>query len=346
MPGMRVMVTGATGFVGAWTARALEDAGHTVRLLVRTPAKLAGTAGALGVDTSDHVKGDITDAASVDTALDGCDAVVHCAAVVAIDPRHAAGMMETNLEGARNVLGRAVERGLDPVVHVSSFSALFEPHTGLLHADLPVAGGNEPYGRSKAAVDTYARQLQERGAPVAITYPGMVLGPPAGDQFGEAAEGVEAVVKVGVIPGWDGAGWTVVDVRDVAAVHAALLEPGRGARRYMCGGRRLDHNQLAQALGAVTGRRFLVAPVPGQVLRGMGAALDAVSRVLPLQVPLTAAAMEYYTQMPASDDGPSTRDLGVAYRPPEQTLADTVAGLHRWGRLTDRQAGAAAAGAG
>ena len=62
---MKVMLTGGTGFVGAWTAYAIAQAGHQVRYLVRTPDKLAVSAGALGLDTSDHVVGDITDAEAV-----------------------------------------------------------------------------------------------------------------------------------------------------------------------------------------------------------------------------------------------------------------------------------------
>jgi len=67
----------------------------------------------------------------------------------------------------------------------------------VFHAEPPVVGGTDAYGRSKAKVEVFARGLQALGAPVAITYPGMVLGPPAGDQFGEAAEGVEGVARLG-----------------------------------------------------------------------------------------------------------------------------------------------------
>lgn len=67
----------------------MVDAGHHVRFLVRNPARLECSAAKLGLDTSDHVVGDITDPDSVRRALDGCDAVVHAAAVVAVDPRRA-----------------------------------------------------------------------------------------------------------------------------------------------------------------------------------------------------------------------------------------------------------------
>ena len=285
---MKVVLTGGTGYVGAWTARACVDAGHQVRYLVRTPDKLARSAGALGLDTSDHVVGDITDAASVRTALEGCDAVIHCAAVVALGPEDADWMSETNLAGARNVLGQAVELGLDPVVQCSSAAALFRPGLERLTADLPVLGGLDDYGRSKGEVEEYARSLQAEGAPVVSTYPVMVLGPPAGDQLGEANEGLLKGLRLRMLPG-TGATWTVCDVRDLARAHAAILEPGRGPRRYVTGGVTVPVGEAARILTEVSGRRVLHVPVPDSALRGFGRLQDR----LHLGTPMTASAMEY-----------------------------------------------------
>lgn len=323
---MHVLVTGGTGFVGGWTAKAVADAGHSIRFLVRTPAKLQTTVARLGVDVSDFAVGDITDRVSVREALRGCDAVVHSAALVATDPRRTAAMLATNMQGAQNVLGQSVELGLDPIVHVSSFSALFHPGLDTLSADLPVVGGSDGYGTSKAQVEIYARGLQDAGAPVNITYPGMVLGPPVGDQFGEAGEGVKAALRMHAIPG-RGAAWLVVDVRDVAALHAALLEPGRGPRRYMAGGHRVPAAELATMLGQAGRTPMVAVPVPDVALRVAGAVLDRAGRLLPFDTPFTAAGMQYYTQMPASDDSPSERDLGIVWRDPRETLADTIAAL-------------------
>lgn len=329
---MKVLLTGGTGFVGAWTAKAVQDAGHQVRFLVRNVDRLVSSAGSIGVDITDHATGDIADSDAVAPALDGCDAVIHCAAMVSTDPDRADEMLHTNLEGARNVLGGAVGKGLDPIVHVSSVTALFRPGIRVLHADLPVVGGTDGYGRSKAVVEAYARGLQDAGAPVAITYPGMVLGPPAGEQFGEAAEGVEAAVKMHGVPG-RGAAWLVVDVRDLAALHVALLEPGQGPRRYMAGGRRIPVAELAALIGAAADRRLAVIPVPDTALRGLGALFDSIGGYLPFETPINSAAMQYYTQMPESDDSPSVHDLGVTQRDPAETLADTVAGLRLVGRI-------------
>ncbi|HET7072836.1 MAG TPA: NAD-dependent epimerase/dehydratase family protein [Mycobacterium sp.] len=323
---MRVLVTGGTGFVGGWTAKAIADAGHSIRFLVRNPDRLATSVAKLGVDVSDFAVGDIADRVSVRDALRGCDAVVHSAALVATDPRQAAQMLTTNMQGAQNVLGQSVELGLDPIIHVSSFTALFHPGLEMLRADLPVVGGADGYGRSKAQVDIYARGLQDAGAPVNITYPGMVLGPPVGDQFGEAGEGVKAALQMHAIPGRSAA-WLVVDVRDLAALHAALVEPGRGPRRYTAGGHRVPAAELANLLGQIAGTPMIAVPIPDTALRVAGAVMDRAGRFLPFDTPFTSAGMQYYTQMPASDDSPSERELGITYRDPRETVADTFEAL-------------------
>ncbi|OBI07214.1 NAD-dependent epimerase/dehydratase family protein [Mycobacterium scrofulaceum] len=320
---MRVLITGGTGFVGGWTAKAIADAGHDIRFLVRNPAKLETSVAKLGVDVSDYAVADITDRMAVRKALDGCEAVVHSAALVATDPRQTAQMLATNMQGAQNVLGQSVELGLDPIVHVSSFTALFHPSLETLTADLPVVGGADGYGTSKAQVEIYARGLQDAGAPVNITYPGMVLGPPVGDQFGEAGEGVRAAVQMHAIPGRSAA-WLIVDVRDLAALHAALMEPGRGPRRYTAGGHRVPAAELATLLGEVAGTPMVSVPIPDSALRVAGAVLDRANRFLPFETPFTWAGMQYYTQMPASDDSPSERELGIKYRDPQETVADTL----------------------
>ncbi len=124
---MQVLVTGGTGYVGSHTVRALVDAGHEVRLLVRSAERMRRALEPLGVPPPPHVVGDVTDPVTVRRALDGCDAVVHAANVYALDARRAQEMASVNPSSTELVLGTAHELGLDPIVHVSSYVALLAP---------------------------------------------------------------------------------------------------------------------------------------------------------------------------------------------------------------------------
>ena len=118
------MVTGATGFVGSHTAAALGAEGHAVRALVRDPEKLERVFRKRGLEPPEAVRGDVTDAASVERASEGCDAVVHTAAVVAMAAHRAQEVLDTNARGVENVVGGAVQAGIPRVVYVSSVGAL------------------------------------------------------------------------------------------------------------------------------------------------------------------------------------------------------------------------------
>ena len=332
------MVTGGTGFVGAHSTRALLDAGHEVRLLVRDPARLDAALHPLGVEERpDFVVGDMLDAGAVGEAVSGCDAVLHCAAVVALDRRRAAQVLDANPRGVRTVVEAALEAGADPVVHVSSTSALFRPGLDRVHADLPPADVANAYGRSKATAEAWVRERQADGAPITTTYPAGVVGPPAGPAFGEWADGIVSHLRLGLSPVRDAA-VSIIDVRDLGRVHAAVLEPGRGPRRYLCGGHFLTMTQLGEAYRRLTGRRFPVVPVPGAALRAGGHVVDVALRVLPVDSVFTSEAMTVLTQWVPTDDR-GLEQLGVELRPVEETLADAIRGLHAAGRLTDRQVG-------
>ncbi len=341
---MRVMVTGSTGYVGAHSVKALLSAGHPVRLLVRDPAKARSVLGALGITGKlDCVTGDMTDEAAVLRALKGCQAVLHCAAVVSTNRRRAGEMMQANPRGVELVIGHAVRQGLDPVVHVSSTAALLTPGAEMLRAAMPPGDLKSGYAQSKAAAERYVRKLQDAGAPVVITYPGSVTGPAAGNVLGEATAGIAANVQLGAMATHDAA-WSIIDARDLAAIHVAVMQAGHGPRRYMCGGHYLRMEDLARLLGQITGREFRVAPLPGSALRALGWAADVLARFVPFESVLTHEAMVCFTQMPPSDDSAVHDELGVRYRKVGDTLRQSVLAAYHAGVLSDEQVGKLARG--
>ncbi len=324
---MDVAVTGGSGFVGAHSVQALLDAGHEVRLLVPPGEQLDGSLGALGVEISPDriVVGDVCDPAAVDELLDGCDALLHAAGIVGTDDRREALMWRVNVDATALVLGAAATRGLDPIVHVASYSALFPTSAPVIGPDTPSAIARSAYGRTKSAADRFARGLQAAGAPVVVTYPSSVVGPPAGNRRGITADGFAPLLKMGFTTTFDG-GMMMVDVRDVADVHVRIMEPGRGPRRYTCGGTFLTFDEMLDELSQVKGvpiRRIRVSPA---TMRGIGRAADLVEKVLPMSPGVSFEAMWLLTEAIPMDDTRTVEDLGIAWRPIGQSLEDALRG--------------------
>src|SRR4029450_10129684 len=106
--GLLVLVTGGTGYVGSHSIAALASAGHRVRVLARSPEKVAAL-GPLGVDVGgvEPAAGDVTDPAAVERALQGCDAVLHAASVFSLDARKTGEINSVNVRGTDIALGTA-----------------------------------------------------------------------------------------------------------------------------------------------------------------------------------------------------------------------------------------------
>jgi dihydroflavonol-4-reductase len=345
---VRVALTGGTGYVGAFATQALLDVGHQPRLLVRDRAKLATKLGALGIDATslDVVVGDMTDRAAVEKLVAGCDAVIHAAASVEVlNRRDAQRTIETNVGGTRNVIGAALAAGCDPVVHVSSVAVFgTRPAASVITSDLPTATATDnPYGRSKALAEQLARDQQAAGHPVVIVYPGGVTGPGVAGSYGELAQGFVSMLKAGALVTGDG-GFGVIDVRDLAAVFVAILEPGRGPRRFMAGGVPMRLPEVAAVIRRVTGRRFPVLPFPGVLFRGLGHVTDGLRRVVPFETVFTAEAMETLTLARPTDDSAVHNQLGVAYRDPAETIEASLRSLYDGGELAARHVGMLADG--
>lgn len=136
---MRVFLTGATGFVGSYVLRDLVDAGHTARCLVRDPNT------ALAVDGApvERVQGDVTDAASLEGAMDGCDAVIHLVGIIDEAPRQGVTFEAVHVKGTIHVARAAREAGIDRFLHMSANGARLD--------------GVSAYQTTKWRAETYVR---------------------------------------------------------------------------------------------------------------------------------------------------------------------------------------------
>ncbi|MGW0159681.1 NAD-dependent epimerase/dehydratase family protein [Mycobacterium sp. NPDC003323] len=308
---MRIAITGGTGYLGAHITRALLDAGHRVRLLVE-PATHGATVIA---HLRRHgevatVEGDVRDNACLDNLMTGCDAVVHAAGVVGTDRRRAQLMWEINAYATESLLLRATGAGLDPVVCVSSYSALFPAPDGVITENTPPAPGRSPYAQTKAYADRAARRLQDLGAPVVITYPSSVVGPALATAPGVTERGWAPILEYGLAPRMSG-GMQMIDVADVADVHQRLMSPGRGPQRYVCGGRLVAFDEMIDLLEHGRGQHIRRIPLAPSVFRGIGRMADLTARFLPLGDGISHEAALLLTSATPTDDAHTLTDLGI-----------------------------------
>jgi nucleoside-diphosphate-sugar epimerase len=334
---MRVMVTGGTGFIGSHTVRALHAAGHDVRLLVRDPGKVRRVFAGEAFVPSDLARGDVADEASVAAALCGCDAVLHAAALVDLRRKLARRVLETNAAAVACVVAGAAKRGVPRIVYVSSMSIFFQPGAPPLTPESAILPGPTAYGQSKVAAEHVVRRLQDEGAPIAISYPSGVVGPddPSMTDANRALWAWIAQLSIDTEGGFQ-----PVDVRDVAALHVKLLELPPGRHRYAAAGRFMPWAENYAAIERATGRKMrLRVPIPGPLLRGFGRLGDAVKHVVDFAFPLTLDAMEYATRWPGVDASRTTRELGLGFRPVEETYADAIAWMVRTGQLSPKLGG-------
>lgn len=166
---MRVLVTGARGLLGGATARALLEAGHEVRTLQRTPSQVRGV---------EELLGDVTDPATVQQAVAGCEAVVHLAATVAMTGSDAQ-LRRVNVGGTKLLLAQAQAAGVGRFVYVSSPSVANDGSAAFGAGAEPAdpASARNAYSRSKGEAELAALGADAEGFRVVAVRPHLVWGP-------------------------------------------------------------------------------------------------------------------------------------------------------------------------
>ncbi|MDN5856309.1 MAG: NAD-dependent epimerase/dehydratase family protein [Actinomycetia bacterium] len=319
---MKVLVNGASGFVGSHAIRALLDGDHEVRASARSADRVRRALEPLGcADSVEMVEGDVTDEDDVAVTLGGCEAVVNAAAVYSYDARRGKELVRGNVRGTENVIGTAAALGLDPIVHISSYVALL-PSSSTVTAESPPGRPPTPYALSKARAEEVARGFQADGASVTIIHPGMVWGPDD-PVVGESSLFARSVLD-GKLPFGLPGTVPVVDVRDVAAVIAAVVRPGRGPRRYLAAGETVPMKTVQTMVAEAGGTRPPRGTAPGWLILGLGRVADWAQRVVPARLPINYQAPWTLMNGAPVDASATERELAVTFRPAEESIHDTT----------------------
>ena len=248
--------------------------------------------------------------------------------------------MAVNEEGARNVLRHRGRERAHRIVHVSSTSALALSRDVRPQRRVGGLEGGWRYAGAKAAAECVARDLQDRGAPVSITYPSGVIGPSAGESLGEASAEIARFVASGIVPTPRGA-ISLIDVRDVAEIHVPAPGAGGPSSTGDVRGHVPHHARLGAELRRAHGAQIRSAahPAPGAGRCRSSGRPPGIAP--PVEPPITGEAMVIPTTWPGTEDNAST-ELGVQYRPVRETLTASIRAWLDAGLMTPRQAGALA----
>ena len=337
----RVLVTGANGHVGANTVRSLLARGHEVMPVVRQNADVRSLAG-LGLA---YRYADVMDAEAVRAAAEGCDVIVHTAAVYRTWAKDPEDIVAPSIVGARNIYAAAKAVGAKRVVYTSSVAAV-----GLSASPDQVrtaAHWNEdarnPYFVAKVRGEQEAIRLsEETGIATIRLCPTYVLGP-----WDYRITPSTKSLVLGLIDGsgitWKG-GVNIVHVADVGEAHARAVDQGEPGGRYIVAGENIEVRQAGALVERLTGVQPRHLAMGRGAAMAAGAVLDLLGKLTGKEPQFTRSlayqVVERYSYYDAEETG---RALGLVPKGAEEALRDSIRWLLALGLISGRLSPEAAA---
>lgn len=316
-----VLVTGATGFVGAAIVRALLARGEAVRVLARPTSDRRNVAN-LHVEV---VEGRLEDAASLRKAMAGCRVLIHTAADYRIWVPDPAAMMKANVEGTRALMEAALAEKVERVVYTSSVATLGHVDGGVADEDTPsdISDKVGPYKQSKfLAEEVVRRMVAEQGLPAVICNPSTPVGPgdvkptPTGRMIVEAASGR--------MPAYVDTGLNIVHVDDVAEGHLLALDKGRVGERYILGGDNLTLAAILNKIADITGGKPPVMKLPRWPLYPLALGAETWARLFGGEPFVTIDGLKMSRWHMFFSSAKAERELGYCHRPADEALDAAV----------------------
>jgi dihydroflavonol-4-reductase len=250
---MKVFVTGGTGFIGGHVVRQLIERGDEVVALARSAEK-----GKALQDLGAEVRiGTLSDRDVLARAMEGCDAVIHGAAIyeVGIPKSKRQPMYAANVEGTENTLGAAKDAGIPRVVYVSTVGAFGNTHGEIVDETYQHPGKDftSYYEETKYQAHQVAKRFIADGMPLVIVQPGGVYGP---DDHSALGKTMLDFVKgrLPMVP-FAEVGMNMVHVEDVAAGILLALDKGNEGESYVLGDQITTMRGLLEAAAEVSGRK-------------------------------------------------------------------------------------------
>lgn len=329
---MKIVITGANGFLGSWLTRLLAEKGLDVHILARPKSDLSELHGA----RFKVQHGDVLDPISLQKAFDGAKGVFHLAGVVAYRPQDRPLMEQVNVQGTLNVINACEKLKIPKVLHLSSVVAVGaskSPHV-ILNEDSPyeISHLNLGYFETKRKAELLVKDAFARGAfDTVIVNPSTIYG--AGDAK-KGSRSVQVKVARGKFPFYTSGGASIVGVEDVVNGIWSAWEKGRSGERYILSHENWTVRELFSAIAEEAGVDSPQIQLPSLILHALGAIGDFL-QPLGVKGPVTSENAWTSTMFHWFDNSKARRELGFNPRPAREAIAKSVAWMKENGLLTN-----------
>lgn len=321
-----VLVTGATGMLGSNLVRALVAQGYRVRGLCRSPEKARRF---LADAQCEIIQGDMRDVAGFAHALAGCSTVFHTAAYFREYYRpgdHSQELDAINVQGTLALMRAADAAGVRCFVHTSSSGAVGMKPDGSPGDEGTQAGEEQlqnGYFRSKVEGDRQIHAFTpQRGMRVIEVLPGFMFGP--GDAAPTASGQLVLDFLAKKIPIIPEGGTNMVDARDVAAAMITCSQRAPHAARYIVGGESLTLEQVLRSLEQITGVRGPRLRLPFAMVLAFAWFEELRARLTNGPLLVSREGVKLMRSRHTVSSARAQRELGVSFRPFDETLRDVV----------------------
>ena len=321
---LKVLVTGAGGFLGRHLVEQLLRRGYQVRALVRPSTQVSLTALPKEVEV---VEGDLTQPASVAGLADNCAAIIHAAALAQVNPARNPAVWAVNLGGTETMLRLARRAGVSRFVYVGTANVFgFGTRQQPGDETRPYAGrsyGLDYMDSKRAAINLVLRAVAHEQLPAVLVHPTFMLGP------GDAKPTSNALLLElyrGQLPGYPVGGKNYVHVRDVAEAAVNALTQGRIGESYILGHQNLSYREAFALMARVLGVPAPRWPIPAGLTLLYG-------RVCELKARVTGRASQLNSAMAAvANDGHyfSVQKARAELAMPQTNLETAVAEAFHW----------------
>ncbi len=265
---MKVFLTGGTGFIGGEVARQLRGRGDQVACLVRTPEK-AGKLTELGCELT---SGDLGDTDAIRAGMEGCNGVVHAAAMyeIGIPEKQHPAMYDANVGGTERVLQAALDAKVPKLVYVSTVGAFGNTHGKVVDESYEHPGKEftSYYEETKLEGHRIAkRMIDEHGLPAVIVQPGGVYGPGDTSQIADLLEEFFAG-RLFLLP-FPELGICLTHVEDIAGGILLALDKGTVGETYVLSGPVTTMREAIETIAAASGRKAPKRAMPTALLKAL-----------------------------------------------------------------------------